>query len=692
MSDTIDFRSNRTPSLPEEFSLAAQQNFRMIYDVDGVTEISYGSAERTWCSSPENLSVSKNKKRMNPSFDEEDDFSSNCQKQNVSTKFFSFFNDPKMEKIIGSVGTEPSPAASDADPVSYETPGDDPLLIKRQKTEEMKTIEIPMFNSNRPVLPPNYSNLKWMDVLNGNNELIPRLLLPSACKSKAYDLDLGFKMNVRILELQEIRGQIQYVNRCKFMHLYAMRRRTQFTSEGEVAGYSNPPFYPFDPLPNVVFHACEGDPNYWYGMPSKKNVPITLKRISGITIYHERTNTNGAMSLYPDDEVRDIMVAQIGKALLAFDFVNPMKSNIFGETLIAKSYGEVYRGKELSLSSEFPNQKVFSLEEKQDIVIKTVTFDEPLDAYHLPQEINSLKIQFQKTCIYENVINELEAMVFLQKNCCENDESSLVHLRDYVVDYFNIYVVLDYYQGSNVLDYIQTKTKHRRLEEPDARHVFAETLKSLSLFNKFGMSHGDISPENIVIDAPLEDSAMELDDDNGHCPVSDDLTTKPCVLIDYGQVVGQNFHPELQMFEKLPPRDRMSGKKVFRCPELLTMNGCAHCKGDQPYCPQKVDIWQLGILLIILLTGAAPFTPERNYDENVAFFQWMKFIEKRSIRGMYVPWRTDENPQPMRKTELGQTDLSEEVIDLLEWLLSFNPDERPTVEEIMDHDWFRLDF
>ena len=115
------------------------------------------------------------------------------------------------------------------------------------------------------------------------------------------------------------------------------------------------------------------------------------------------------------------------------------------------------------------------------------------------------------------------------------------------------------------------------------------------------------------------------------------------LLADYG---WSNFNVEGDV------RKTFCGTPEYIAPEMLLKKG--H--------DTRVDIWSIGILMFELLSGYSPFVAKSNQE----LYQ--------NIRRLKIQWPKDM--PPLAK-------------NLISKILKLNPIERPSFDEILDHQWFK---
>ena len=99
-------------------------------------------------------------------------------------------------------------------------------------------------------------------------------------------------------------------------------------------------------------------------------------------------------------------------------------------------------------------------------------------------------------------------------------------------------------------------------------------------------------------------------------------------------------------------RKTFCGTPEYIAPEMLTKKG--H--------DTRVDIWSIGILMFELLSGYSPFVAKTNQE----LYQ--------NIKRLKIQWPKDM--QPLAK-------------NLISKILKLNPADRPSFDEILNHQWFK---
>ncbi len=637
----------------------------------------------------------------------------------------------KRKFVYHGLPTDPTPQES-AEQVDTVPPVSSPFSPHFFHSPRTFTTSFPpqTFHALRPKLPLKTVSLQWKDVIWKPNQTMQRLLLINKETKKAYDGDFGFKAFIPMIldDKLEEPNHIYYpppkTVKKKVLPIYIRRNRSILNPLTKVRTYRIP-YFEYDERnhelpPGIQWCLCDGDYRYEYGFNtsslSSSSIHLSLVQVI-VSPFHEPPplqiphhcvqktflkctfNDTGHYLYFDHEDIRN-------SCLIGYSF----HPNCF--------YGDVYHGKEY-IEQVYSDPKSATGERRlyssaspltsslassaTSVVIKIVSFDSPLNTYLYPiTELSQVEDKFQKVTKTESVVHEIQAMTFLQEqlntstpqqhqqqpgeglgggNGLNHDNKKLkkfYQLIHYQADNRNLYCITKAYHGGSLLKYIQNKTRFSKLTELETKYIFKQVLQSIQILHSFGMSHLDISPENIVIDATTQPEMITPEIQS--------------VLIDFGQVIAQQYSTMTGKYNKLPLRKEGNvGKKPFHCPELCLFHGEYFQSNYTAYCPQKVDIWQLGILLYMLLTGCTPFSLKcvNELDQNQQFVNWIHFLHERTIKQKEIIWRTDDEPNPQYSTTLCNTDLSGDVLSLLSDLLTLRPDQRPDINRVLQHPWLR---
>jgi serine/threonine protein kinase len=126
------------------------------------------------------------------------------------------------------------------------------------------------------------------------------------------------------------------------------------------------------------------------------------------------------------------------------------------------------------------------------------------------------------------------------------------------------YLAMEYIRGEELLSAVQ-KQENKRYSVEEARRIFRQICEAVKEMHEKGITHRDISLENIMIDV------------EGNIKI-----------IDFGRA----------QFEKdnVP---MIPAKPMYTAPEVFSQEEVADAV--------KCDIWPLGVILFVLLTGLMPF-------------------------------------------------------------------------------------
>jgi len=186
------------------------------------------------------------------------------------------------------------------------------------------------------------------------------------------------------------------------------------------------------------------------------------------------------------------------------------------------------------------------------------------------------------------------------------------------------YIVLCYVKGEDLWQFMENR-HWKPLSERDARLILRQIAKSLQFCHESGVAHKDIKLENVMIDKKMHTTLIDF----GFCEICN------------GKKLSKRFDGTL---DYMPPE------------ELLHI----------PFDPFKADVFALGVLLYVLLTGTFPFDWKARY----------KSLSRGKIP--CLNWNAKNIPA-----------LSESVMELVDGMLAPSPDERLNLEECLSHPWMK---
>ena len=199
--------------------------------------------------------------------------------------------------------------------------------------------------------------------------------------------------------------------------------------------------------------------------------------------------------------------------------------------------------------------------------------------------------------------------------------------------------------------YEAIKDRKKYLPEKRAKSWIYQTLKALEFMHRNGIFHRDIKPENILI------------------------RNDQVKLADLGSCKG--------MYSKSPFTEYIS-TRWYRSPECLLTDG---------YYNYKMDIWGLGCVFFEILTLVPLFPGDDEIDEvnkiNAVLGSppeelYEKFVKNSSHRNEF-------NFEYQRGTGIQKylNHVSAPIVDLINKMLIYDPDKRPTAKQCLNHECFK---
>ncbi len=308
-----------------------------------------------------------------------------------------------------------------------------------------------------------------------------------------------------------------------------------------------------------------------------------------------------------------------------------------------------YEGKNYySFTIIFPKKtKTFYLEKKEDYetwiskLKSSINFTNINETYDIQEQIGKGKFAIVYKGIHKltgrtvaiKILNKKDMTIIdLELVKTEMDvlkicqHPNIIKLYDIHENEENIYLIMEYCQGSDLFTYIEKRGY--KLNEKRACEIIHKLCAAVYYLHSYGIVHRDLKPENIIM--------------------TDNTDNADIRLLDFG------------LSKILGPTEKCSepfGTISYVAPEVL----------KQKYYGREVDIWSIGIITYLLLCGCLPFDDEKSEKE----------IARQTIEDP-VPYY----PRLWKK-------LSEDAKNFVEGCLKKNPLERMNIKDVLEHNWIK---
>jgi len=202
------------------------------------------------------------------------------------------------------------------------------------------------------------------------------------------------------------------------------------------------------------------------------------------------------------------------------------------------------------------------------------------------------------------------------------------------------YVVMPKCNGGELFEFLATETE---VPESECKRIIREILIAVGHLHKHNLVHRDIKPENIMFDVDLAQASP-----------------KTVKLID--------FDTCLEWTPATPKSRRFVGTPGYIAPEALL--------GE--ISPQS-DLWSVGVILYILMTGEMPWSSLVSLEDGVVGSPGATQMYN-ALKAELLEWEQEPWPDfPLAR-------------DLCQKLLAFKVEERlSTVKDALGHPWLRSD-
>ena len=218
----------------------------------------------------------------------------------------------------------------------------------------------------------------------------------------------------------------------------------------------------------------------------------------------------------------------------------------------------------------------------------------------------------------KEILNEIEILKKL-------DHPKILKVVDFYSTLKRYYIITEYCHEGELFNEI---IKVGKFDEGQAAFIIIQILKAITYCHKMNIIHRDIKPENIMITNREKNGCLQVK------------------LIDFGTA---------KIFEKGHQENKYVGSSYYMAPEIIKR------KYDE-----KCDLWSIGVIMYILLTGRPPF--DGNDDDEILENVKKGVFDKQSY------------PYPL---------LSSHSKDLINKLLQYDPKKRISADQALEHPWFK---
>ncbi|KAF7817151.1 serine/threonine-protein kinase AFC3 [Senna tora] len=282
---------------------------------------------------------------------------------------------------------------------------------------------------------------------------------------------------------------------------------------------------------------------------------------------------------------------------------------------------------------------------------------------------------------------EVDVLQRLVKN--ETSTSRCVHIQNWF-DYRNHICIVFEKLGPSLFDFLK-RNKYCPFPVDLVREFGRQLLESVAYMHDLRLIHTDLKPENILLVSPEyvklpSCKRISSDEVQSRClPKSSAIK-----LIDFGSTAFDNQN-----------HSSIVSTRHYRAPEIILGLGWSY----------PCDLWSVGCILIELISGKALFQTHENL-EHLAMMERVlgplpehmarraKGAEKYFRHGSRLNWPegavSRESIRAVKKLDHLKDLVSRQVessraslIHLLHGLLTYDPSERLTASQALDHPFFR---
>ncbi|PFX30795.1 MAP kinase-interacting serine/threonine-protein kinase 2 [Stylophora pistillata] len=227
----------------------------------------------------------------------------------------------------------------------------------------------------------------------------------------------------------------------------------------------------------------------------------------------------------------------------------------------------------------------------------------------------------------KRVLNEIELLY----QC--RGQKNIVDCIEYFEDSHKFYMIFEKMRGGPLLKHIEKK---KAFTEKEASLVVKDIVSALDFLHKKGIAHRDLKPENIL------------------CAYENQIS--PVKICDFDLASGLDG---LSAAVTTPELQTPVGSAEYMAPEVVDA-----FKTHATTYDKRCDLWSLGVILYIMLSGHPPFYGKCGTD---------------------CGWEKGENCKSCQEWQ----SISSEAKDLISHLLVRDATKRYTTDMILEHTWIK---
>ena len=276
-----------------------------------------------------------------------------------------------------------------------------------------------------------------------------------------------------------------------------------------------------------------------------------------------------------------------------------------------------------------------------DNLKKATGYTNLLDIYEVKEKLGNGKFGLVKLGINKQTKEKVAIKIMNKKKMDTSDielmrteieilkicqHPNIIRLYDIFENIDYIYIIMEYCPGGDLFSYLEKRKFH--IPEERAAVIMNKMCEAVFYFQSyFGVIHRDLKPENVLMTSEGDDGDIRI--------------------LDFG--LSKISTPNEKCIEPY-------GTLTYCAPEIIL---------DEPY-NKEVDMWSLGVMTYLMVSGRLPFNAE---DENKIARQ-IAFSEP------------DFENDCWKK-------ISKECVKFIKRLLEKDPKRRMVIADALKHEWFQ---